>query len=279
MRRALVVGMGGLRGGYDAGVVATLCRELGPDYFDAVFASSVGVFAATFFLANQPDTLERTWRNFVDGRKLVNFWNPLRRREVLDLEYLTGIFQNEISFLDVEKVFKASASLMYALTEYSSGKTVYRKPDRENLFECMQASAALPFAHRPVSIDNVRYVDGGLSCPLPVHKAIEDGYDEIIAVYNKPEGFYVEKRFRFFHPVASLFLPPSVAGLLTTYERKVREIEELISCNRHVTVIRPKTQIPLRSIRDTNKKRIHEAIDMGIIDARDFVRSRGGTGR
>src|SRR3989344_4456293 len=247
MRRALVVGMGGLRGGYDAGVVATLCRELGPDYFEVVFASSVGVFAATFFLANQPDSLESTWRNFVDGRKLVNFLNPLRRREVLDLEYLTGIFQNEISFLDVEKVFKVSASLMYALTEYSSGKTVYRKPDRKNLFECMRASAALPFAHRPVSIDNVRYIDGGLSCPLPIHKAIEEGFDEIIAVYNKPKGFYIGNRFKLFYPVGSLLLPSSIAGLLVAYERNIQEIEESLSRNRRVTIIRPKTQIPLRS--------------------------------
>ena len=60
MKKALIVGSGGLKGAFEAGAVAKLCRVLGPDYFDAVYASSVGVFAATFFVANQPETIENT---------------------------------------------------------------------------------------------------------------------------------------------------------------------------------------------------------------------------
>ena len=55
MKKALVVGSGGLNGAYSAGVVAELGRQLGPKHFDAVYASSVGVYAATFLVANQPD--------------------------------------------------------------------------------------------------------------------------------------------------------------------------------------------------------------------------------
>ena len=274
MKRALVVGMGGLRGGYDAGVVVELCRELGPDYFDTVFASSVGVFAATFFLANQPDIIENTWRNLVDGRKLVNLFNFFRHRDILDLEYLTEIFQNEVSRLNTEQVFKTRANLIYVLTEYPTGKVVYCKPKKENLFELMRASSALPFVHRPIRVDGVNYIDGGLVSPLPIAEAIKEDFNEIIAVYNKPSGFYVGKSFKIFHRIMSLFLPPAISKLLNRYESKTRKLQELISQNQHVTVIRQKTQIPLRSILDTNKARLNATIDKGVSDAQDFLKSR-----
>ncbi len=266
--------MGGLRGGYDAGVVATLCRKLGPDYFDGVFASSVGVFAATFFVANQPDTIENTWRNLVDGKKLVSLLHPLRRREILDLDYLIEIFQNEGSRLDIEGVLNSRTSLVYVLTEYPSGNVTYRAPSRENLFELMRASAALPLAHRPVRVGGVCYTDGGLVQPLPIAKALEGGYEEIIAIYNKPEEFYVGWRFKLFLPLLSLGLPSAISQLVRTFETRVRELERKISSDPRISVIRPREQIPLRSILDTNRSRLNETIDLGVADARRFVASQ-----
>ena len=95
--RALVLGVGGLRGAYDAGVAAALCQTLGHTYFDAIYMSSVGVFAGTFFAANQPDVMEHAWRNYVSGKQLVNYANPLRGRNILNTEYLIDIFKNDVN--------------------------------------------------------------------------------------------------------------------------------------------------------------------------------------
>ena len=95
VKKALVTGSGGLMGAYDAGVLVILGRELGADYFDSIYASSVGVFISTFFKSGQSDTIENTWRNLVHSKQLVNFTNPLRGKQVLDLEYLAEIFQDE----------------------------------------------------------------------------------------------------------------------------------------------------------------------------------------
>ena len=64
-KRALVIGMGALRGAYDAGVVVTLCRALGPDYFHAVYGCSAGTYAIAHFVLNQPDSGEKLWREDV----------------------------------------------------------------------------------------------------------------------------------------------------------------------------------------------------------------------
>lgn len=103
-RRALAVGGGGTCGSTIAGILYTFGKELGPDFFDAVYACSVGVYPSTFYIANQPTTINNTWRELVDGTKLVNPFNILIGRPVLKLEYLTRIFKSGISWLDTKAV-------------------------------------------------------------------------------------------------------------------------------------------------------------------------------
>src|SRR5437763_4773634 len=100
---ALVVEGGGLRGAFAVGVLRVLLQHFGPEYFDAVFAVSSGVFAATYFVANQGEEMESTWRFRVFGNQLVNHWNWIRRQPVLRLDYLIDLFKGPVK-LDVEAV-------------------------------------------------------------------------------------------------------------------------------------------------------------------------------
>src|SRR3989344_9650545 len=105
--RALVLSVGGLRGAYDAVVAAALCRRLGSKYFQAIYACSVGVFAGSFYASNQPDIIENTWTNYVDGNQLVKYSNIVKGKDILNTDYLIDLFRSEKSFIDVEKVFSA----------------------------------------------------------------------------------------------------------------------------------------------------------------------------
>ncbi len=273
-KKALVVGTGGLRGAYSAGAVATLCRELGPDYFDAVYASSVGVFASTFFISNQPDTIENTWRNLVHGRKLVNLLNALRGKPVLDLDYLVKIFQSDESLLNLDDVFRNPTRLVYAVTDYGSGKAVYKCPTRDNIWNLMKASCALPFFHGPVIVDGLTYIDGGLTDPLPIDKARADGYDNIIAVWNKPRSFYVEPRMRVAANTLALMSSAPIRDLLKDFKNKMLAADSQLDSDR-LRVIRPSQNLPLNSLLDTNKDRLNTVISMGVSDAQDFLRNLG----
>ena len=58
-------------------------------------------------------------------------------------------------------------------------------------FNIMKASSAVPCGPRdrgPYVIDGVPYFDGGIVDPVPVQKAIDDGYDRIDAGADKAEG-------------------------------------------------------------------------------------------
>lgn len=231
----LILGPGAICGAYGAGVASVLGRNI---YFHRVHGCSVGVFAATFLVTEQFDIMLDVWRNYVHGKLLINLTNPLRSRNILDLEYLTGLFRKNSHVLSLDKVALNKGRLVHVLTDCLSGKPEYFCPTGENVFDSMTASSAVPYLHPKIKINGRYFYDGGFSEPYPLSKALEDGNEKVIIVSN------------------------------------YTKIEVDIGMNSNVVWIRPLKQI-LHSKIDTDKIRINQTIDMGIRDAEDFLRANG----
>lgn len=265
--------MGALRGAYDAGVTTTLCRSLGPDYFDTLYACSAGVYGAIHFVLNQSDSGENLWRNYIDGDKLVHFLKPFRGRSMLDLEYVTHLLCNGETFLHIERLADRSTKSFFVLTEQKTGRSTYMCATPDNVFDLMNAFSALPFLHPSITIDGVKYIDGSLSDPLPFAKALEDGHDEVVVVYNKPKGFFVGSRYDTFSRLLAMSMPKHIAHLIRTLKFRFQEIERGLGQEPRLKIIRPKAQLPLKSILDTNKVRLNACVGMGIADAKEFLKT------
>jgi predicted patatin/cPLA2 family phospholipase len=198
-RTALVVQGGGLRGAYTVGVLRKLYEYGGPNQFDAIYAVSCGVFAATFFAAGQVEQMENIWRDRVHGSQLVDYWNlwshlsqlwgkPVTK-PVMKLEYLIDVFKGP-SFLDLNKVFSAKPTITYVVTNYQTGNAHYADAKCPQIFDLMRASSAMPGAYpRPVEVNGVFYTDGGNSDPIPVKQAIKDGFNDILVILTRHHGF------------------------------------------------------------------------------------------
>ena len=55
-------------------------------------------------------------------------------------------------------------------------------------FDIMKASSAVPLACEPYVIDGVPYYDGGIADPIPVQKALDDGYDRVVVILTPGGG-------------------------------------------------------------------------------------------
>jgi predicted patatin/cPLA2 family phospholipase len=265
--KALVLSVGGLRGAYDAGVAAALCRKLGHKYFDAIYMSSVGSFAGTFLAANQPDTIENTWRNYVCGNQLVNYLNPLRGRDIIDTEYLIEIFKNGKSFLDLETIFSSGIKLNYVVTNLKTDSVEYLVPTKENIFDVLLAASAMPIAHRPVNLNGTEYTDGAIINPLPIQKALDDGHKEIVVIYNKSSDYELSKAKKLRLKLASRLAPLPVRKKMTKMEEVRKSLEKKFD-NENVIVIRPSSPIK-SSILNTNKRVINRLFNLGLKDGNE----------
>ena len=67
------------------------------------------------------------------------------------------------------------------------GSTKYFDKSRVRFddFDIIKASSAVPVACEPYVVDGVPYFDGGIADPVPVQKALEDGYDRVILILSR----------------------------------------------------------------------------------------------
>lgn len=273
MSRALVVGSGGLRGGYDAGVTATLCRLLGPTYFDTIYVCSVGAYAGSFYAAGQPDIIEEVWKEHSHGTLLVNPLNILKGKSILDLDYMLGLFRRPPFKLDTEAILASPERLCFVFTDYASGEARYMSPkDKEEVFLFMRASAAIPMLHPPVFINGQKFFDGAMTDPLPVERALADGHGEIVVVCNKPR-LEIDRQDKIFMFLVSLGYKGDLKRLRQNYYGSWNRVEKAISESASVRAIRPTTKLPFRWNLDSAKRCLNEAVDLGINDALAFLKT------
>jgi predicted patatin/cPLA2 family phospholipase len=269
--KALIISVGGLRGAYDAGVATALLRKLGPKYFDSIYMSSVGSFTGTFFAANQADVIEETWRNRVHGKQLINYSNILKGKNILNTEYLIDLFSQGKCKLNLENLFSSGIKLNYIVENVKNESVEYLQPKQDNIFTIMRAATAVPLAHKPVKLNGETYIDGGSLDPLPIRKAIDDGYNEITIIYNKSIKFYNRKPQKYVAAFFGLFATPQMKRMLRLSRRELK-IDEYIMKTHNIKVIRPEVAVPFLLF-NTNKKVINRLFDLGLVDGNKAAES------
>ncbi len=228
-----------MRGAFTVGAMKKIHHTLGIDYFDAIFATSVGVFEQAFFAAGQIDIMENTWREYVHGSQLIKYSNILRGKPVLDLDYLVGLFQSDKSRLDVEAMKNSPTKLMTFMTNYETREPILINLKDGPVFDIMRATCTIPAIYPPkVIVNGRRYVDSWLAPKEKFTKLLEEcleDYDEVMAI-----GTFKED--------------PVLDGIKT---KKIMQLK------------------PSRFIQwwtlDTNRGRIIETIKQGEVDMERFI--------
>jgi len=276
-RRALVTITGGICGAFGGGALEVVTKEVGGRYGRG-YGTSVGVFGLPFYGTGQAREMRRTWLHRVDGNQLVNRWNFIKHKNILDLDRLLGYFQSGESALDLDAFERSGFELTFVASDMDTGKAVYLKPNRDNLFDCMRASAALPIVHSPVILDGRTLGDGGLTDPVPYELALEEN-DEVLVISNNPFGVHQDFGFKRITRRLMPRIEMKCGDLFRNYDanqaRILEEVEEAAK-RREIKLIRPERKLPLKGILDTDKDRIAATYEMGMEAAWDFLRRERG---
>lgn len=187
---ALVIGSGGLKCAAVIGLVEVLERE--NIALDMIVGCSGGaVFGAGLSLGFTSDQListrEQTWTDDITKRidlKTIKTILFPKTAENLDL---IGIFDDSIMSNNIETAYGKTTRFADTLipfyciaTDFHTGETVVISEGP--LAKAIRISSGIPVAFKPVEWNGRLLIDGGLSNPLPVDVAIQNGADIIIAV-------------------------------------------------------------------------------------------------
>ncbi len=187
----LALGGGGAKGFAHIGVIKVLEKNNVP--IDFITGTSIGALVGGFYAASKSsDYLEQIASDssvgkfislmaeftggrggIIGGEKVLNFLS----------EGLDGI-----DFKDLKIPFAVT------VTNLNSGETEYFEKSGD-VAQAIRASISYPPIFSPYKIKNKMYVDGGLSCQVPVSKARLMGADLVIAVNLEDEYVLNKKAF------------------------------------------------------------------------------------
>jgi predicted patatin/cPLA2 family phospholipase len=265
---ALVASGGGMSCSYSAGAIHTLIEKYNLTEPDIVVGASGSAGTIVYYVAGQSDKFKHIWLGLIANKKFVNI---LRFWKVIDIDHLIDkIFKSEIP-LNTQAVIDSPVNLLIAATDYTNGDLEYfstkEREDKEEIFELLRASKALPLAYgKKIAIDDKYYIDTYLSSNLKAHtrEAIRAGATKVIAINNTV--------FRAFNQ--SLFwawVKSRGSQFSKNYYEQIKEVEEY-KIPDHVTIeiVEPRTPIPISTFQQ-NPKHLKRTYAQGVEDMKVHV--------
>ena len=199
-----------MRGAWAAGVLALL-HERGQSQFDLVYAASSGACSAAYFVAGMWEPGLTIWREY--ACHVVRKTNFIRRKPILDLAYLVDYIFKQRFPLSVEAIQRAPTRFYIVLTDCQTGEPVYFHARDERIFDALRATSSMALATRGFDyVDGYPYADGGVSDPIPISRALEDGATDITVVLTHSADFRLRPMPRFLGRIAYPQFPAVAAA-------------------------------------------------------------------
>ncbi len=120
------------------------------------------------------------------------------------------------------------------ISDVTSGLPRYvSKKEPVDILKAVQASATMPFVSKPVTLDDVPYLDGGCTDKVPIEWALQHKFEKIIVVRTRPAGYRKGEDSQLQKDMIQRFYrsTPEFAQTLADsnarYDRQIEEIERL----------------------------------------------------
>ena len=192
---ALVFEGGGMRGAFNAGIVATLIEE-GID-FAHVSGISAGSSNTVNYVSRDAKRAHDTFTTVADSPEFGGFRHWIEGRGMFNVDYLYDeIAQPDGDApLDLDTFLANPAEVRIGAFNATRGEEVWFTKDDmrtvEEVGRCVRASSTLPIIMPTVTIDGDTYVDGALgpNGGIPLDAPMRDGYRKFFVVLTRPRDF------------------------------------------------------------------------------------------
>ncbi|HTW18698.1 MAG TPA: patatin-like phospholipase family protein [Mycobacteriales bacterium] len=185
-RVALVIEGGGMRGVYTGGMTRAIGALGLRDCLDEVFAVSAGAFTGTGLVSRRTDHLARAYYDDLAPGAFVDFGRMLAGRgPLVSLDFLLDTVMIDKHGFQWNWLLESDLPLHPVATALDtlSASVLADLRTESDWRQALLASARIPFwAGPPVELHGRRWVDGFVTDPLPVARAIDGGATHVLAL-------------------------------------------------------------------------------------------------
>ena len=213
-----------------------------PDYFIGV---SAGIAYGVSYLAKQKGRNLEIAQKYMKDKRYMGIRHLLKDRSFYNIPFVFGEVPNKLEAFDYDAFEAFPGKVEACVTNIHTGEPEYLEvPRRDDKFDVVVASCALPILFQPVKVGKRYYLDGGLSDSVPYKHAIQEGCDKNIVILTRERG-YVKKTERVGDISQKLYkkYPKVAEDIKTRPERYNACIQELMEREQagEIFVIAPET--------------------------------------
>ncbi len=190
----LVLEGGGMRGVFTCGVLDYFMDN--DMWFPYCVAVSAGACNGLSYMSRQRGRAKFSNIDMLDQYHYIGIKHLWKNHSILDQELLFKEFPNVIHPFDYDEYKKNSARFEMVTTNCLTGRACYmeEKIDMKRLIEIARASSSLPFVCPVVYVDKVPMLDGGIVDSIPIVRAFEQGYSNIVVVTTRNRGYRSDEK-------------------------------------------------------------------------------------
>ncbi|MBP6125735.1 MAG: patatin family protein [Leptotrichiaceae bacterium] len=269
-KTGLVLEGGGMRGIFTAGVLDLFLEN--NVIVDNCVAVSAGACLGASYMSKQYKRGFNAIADHINKKEYASFYNLITTGDFFDVDYSYRRVVEEFNPFDNEEYIKNPTIFQTVITNVKTGKAEYphiRDAVKELIY--IRASASLPFLSRMVEINGEKYLDGGVSDPIPLKKAIENGNKKIILILTRDKK-YRKKQSKLSKISLILYkkYPKFVELMNTRYERYNETLEYIYELEKkgEVFIIQPESSLDLGRI-EKNRKKLEIVYQMGYEKAKE----------
>lgn len=218
VKTGLVLEGGAMRGMFTAGVLDVFMDN--NIKFDGIIGVSAGALFGVNYLSKQRGRVVRYAKRFNGQKEYMSLSSLIKTGDLVNIDYAYNVVPRQLDVFDDETYMKDDTAFYAVVTNIETGEAEYMPI--KSVFEQMdvlRASGSMPFVSKPVELDGKYYLDGAVADSIPVKKFLEMGYDRLIVVLTKHDG-YVKGP-----------IPPWLAN--TFYKKKYPEFAKKVR-DRHI---------------------------------------------
>ena len=216
-----------MRGMFSCGVLDVFMEQ--GIAFDGAAGISAGAVFGCNFKSRQPGRAIRYNKRYSRDPRYCSVRSLLRTGDLYGADFCYRELPDELDVFDRETFRKNPMAFYVGATDVMTGRAVYHRccdgGARDMLW--LRASASMPVVSRPVAVDGLRLLDGGIADAVPFAFMEAQGYDRNVIVLTRPEGYRKQKS----PPVLLMLLRryPKVAEAMAVrhemYNRQMAQIE------------------------------------------------------
>lgn len=178
-----------MRGMFTAGVCDILMEN------GITFDGAIGVSAGATFGCNlksrQIGRAIRYNKKYSRNWRYCSFRSLLLTGDLYGAKFCYDTLPNSLDFFDYETYRKNPLKFYAAASDCATGKPVIKELktcDRDDL-TFMRASASMPLVSKPVKLDGLTLLDGGMTTSIPLKYFEDMGYEKNLVILTQPRDF------------------------------------------------------------------------------------------